>query len=49
MEGDAAAGDLGEDVFGGRGPDWLGVVVVGVEVDLDGGDQIGHRVEDPAT
>ena len=49
FEGDAAAGDLVEDGFGGGGPDeGFGVVVVGVEVFLDGGDEVGHGMKYPA-
>ncbi len=49
LECDASAGDFGEDVVGGCGPDErLGVVVVGGEVVLDFGDEVGHGVENPA-
>ena len=40
--------DFLEDVLGRGGPnEWLGVVVVGGEIRLDGGDQIRHRLEHP--
>jgi hypothetical protein len=49
LERDASAGDLGEDVVAGGGPDeWLGVVVVGGEVVLDLGDEVGYGVDHAA-
>jgi len=45
----ACASDFGEDGFGGGGPDiGLGIGVVGVEVCLDAGDQVGNTGEDTA-
>ncbi len=41
--------DLGQDLFGGGGPDeGLGVGVVGGQVGLDCGDQVGDGLEDAA-
>lgn len=41
--------DFGEDVLGGGGPRvGLGGAVVGCEVVLDAGDQVGDAGEDPA-
>ena len=46
LEGDAAAADLLQDRFRCRGPhERFRVVVVGVEIFLDGGDEVGDRVE----
>jgi len=46
LEGDPSAGDLGEDLLGGGGPDeWFWVVVVGFQVVLDGGDEVVYAVE----
>ena len=43
---DSPAGDLGEDLLGGSGPDeWLRVVVAGFQVVLDSGDEVIHAVE----
>ena len=45
----ACALDFGEDGFGGGCPDvGFGIGVVGVEVCLDAGDQVGHAAEDSA-
>src|SRR6266571_2775783 len=44
-----ASADFLQDLLGGGGPhERLGVVVVGLEVFLDGGDQIGDGFEHPA-
>ena len=49
LEFGACASDFGEDGFGGGRPDvGLGIGVVGVEVCLDAGDQVGHTGEDSA-
>jgi hypothetical protein len=49
LQGDAPSGDFREDVVDGCGPhEGLGIVVVGVEVGLDGGDQVGYGMEDSA-
>jgi hypothetical protein len=49
IEDDAATADLGQDRLCGCGPDERrGVAVVGVEVVLDRGDQVGDRVKDAA-
>src|SRR3977135_1683443 len=49
FEGDASASDLGEDLFGGGGPEeWFRVVVVHAEVVLDRGYQVGDAVEGAA-
>ena len=45
----ACALDFGEDGFGSGRPDVrLGIGIVGVEVCLDAGDQVGHAGEDAA-
>ena len=44
--GNASALNFLQDRFCGRGPDeWFGVLVVGSEVILDGGDEFGYRAE----
>ena len=49
LEGDPSAGDLGEDLFSGRGPDeWFWVVVVGFQVVLNRGDELIHAVKHAA-
>src|SRR5680860_258418 len=49
-EGDAAAADLLQDGVGAGGPDeGFGLGVVGLQVALDGGDQVGDGVEHSAT
>ena len=50
VEGDTAAGDLGQDGFCGGGPDeGFGALVVHVHVFLDRGDQVGHAVKDASS
>src|SRR6188472_2604622 len=48
FERNPSARNFGEDGLGGGGPDVRSGVVVGVDVFLDGGDEVGHGVEDAA-